>query len=425
MEILEISNFAGIKNAKIEIDKFTVFIGHQASGKSVCAKLIYYFRQMMSNVALEVARGGNKTDIKRSNRENFIKYFPTASWSKEDFTVTYSLNELKITIRRKASKSTLDVNIFYSDIFDKILANLRKEIKKYQSESENNSFSYTLDVEGRIISPISILNGLMRSYIDDKYINVNYFVPAGRSFFSTIQSNVFSFISTNIDMDPFLIEFGRLYERFRNNYNRENRNPVGKNKITSLNLFHKIIKGDYSNVNGVDYINTSDDRSVPLASTSSGQQEALPLLILLSMLRRNINSSGVNLYIEEPEAHLFPDTQKELIDYIFTSLNANKGVCVLTTHSPYILSEINNMMYRGEIKRNLSDYLNSVHDVSGPETDPDCVKAYHFANGEVRSIIDADSGLINASEIDEVSNVIAKEFDQLVNLHMEMIDAKK
>lgn len=43
----------------------------------------------------------------------------------------------------------------------------------------------------------------------------------------------------------------------------------------------------------------------------------------------------------------------------------------------------------------------------------------------MRSIIDPDSGLINASEIDEVSNVIAREFDQLVNLHMEMIDAEK
>ncbi|WP_425429422.1 AAA family ATPase [Deinococcus reticulitermitis] len=150
-------------------------------------------------------------------------------------------------------------------------------------------------------------------------------------------------------MDPFLIEFGRLYERMRNLYNNNLKRYPPSSQRSSKDLFNRIIKGDYKRENGDDYIVASGERSVPISSTSSGQQEALPLLILLSALRTNRSRLGINLFIEEPEAHLFPDTQKDFIDYIFTSLADNKGICVITTHSPYVLSEVNNMMYRGNL----------------------------------------------------------------------------
>ena len=52
------------------------------------------------------------------------------------------------------------------------------------------------------------------------------------------------------------------------------------------------------------------------------------------------------IYLEEPEAHVFPDTQKKLID-LFAWM-ANDPILsfdwVITTHSPYILTAFNTLI---------------------------------------------------------------------------------
>ena len=42
-EKLIIDNFAGIKHIELDVGQINILIGPQATGKSVCAKLHYYF----------------------------------------------------------------------------------------------------------------------------------------------------------------------------------------------------------------------------------------------------------------------------------------------------------------------------------------------------------------------------------------------
>jgi predicted ATPase len=44
MEKIEIKDFGGLKNTEIPINKINLFIGKQASGKSISIKLMYYFK---------------------------------------------------------------------------------------------------------------------------------------------------------------------------------------------------------------------------------------------------------------------------------------------------------------------------------------------------------------------------------------------
>ena len=49
-----------------------------------------------------------------------------------------------------------------------------------------------------------------------------------------------------------------------------------------------------------------------------GQQEAFPLLLLLSYLLNPATTWGhKSVVIEEPEAHLFPTAQKAIVDLLF------------------------------------------------------------------------------------------------------------
>ena len=50
--VLTVKNFSCIKKLTVEFRRIVVFIGEQASGKSVTCKLYYFFRQALRKVAM-------------------------------------------------------------------------------------------------------------------------------------------------------------------------------------------------------------------------------------------------------------------------------------------------------------------------------------------------------------------------------------
>ena len=67
----------------------------------------------------------------------------------------------------------------------------------------------------------------------------------------------------------------------------------------------------------------------------------------LKMLRENfVNIHYTNIYLEEPEQNLFPKTQCELVGELIRLINSNEDHSLtISTHSPYILSSVNNLIY--------------------------------------------------------------------------------
>ena len=49
-EFIRISNFGGIKEMEMELKPINVIIGPQASGKSVTAKLLYFFKSFFGEI---------------------------------------------------------------------------------------------------------------------------------------------------------------------------------------------------------------------------------------------------------------------------------------------------------------------------------------------------------------------------------------
>ena len=54
--VLAVKNFSCIKNLTVEFRRIVVFIGEQASGKSVTCKLYYVFTQALRKVAMSCLR---------------------------------------------------------------------------------------------------------------------------------------------------------------------------------------------------------------------------------------------------------------------------------------------------------------------------------------------------------------------------------
>jgi predicted ATP-dependent endonuclease of OLD family len=430
-EKLIIKNFPGIKEVEIEIKQINILIGPQASGKSVCAKLLFYFKNFIWQILPTIENEQTKRELDSGYSKTFEEYFPPESWGDRDFHIRYEIADVFIEINRKqGSKSKIVLT--YSDFFKKKLTELRVLLKKAKDKNSDSDENY-----GRI-EKLFRVKYILRDRLKDSLTNslgkesifAQHFIPAGRSFFAVLQSNIFSFLSNNNALDPFLREFGSTYEIVKDISlhirlgDMEEKKKEVKNIRDEINrLIEKSLCGKHVQEKGKDYLEVTDGRRINVANSSSGQQETLPLTAMLTALPflGTRGSSGQTVYIEEPEAHLFPNAQRSIIELIATVFNYRQENLqfFITTHSPYVLTAINNLLQAGLLYEEANqDALPKLKKIipKYKALNTSDLSAYVLENGKCKSIICPDTGLIDARVIDSVSDDLAIEFDELLSL---------
>ena len=91
---------------------------------------------------------------------------------------------------------------------------------------------------------------------------------------------------------------------------------------------------------------------------------------------------------------------------------------MISTHSPYILTSLNNLLFAGQLYTDRKVDKNKLKDTISQKytLNPSNFNAYLIENGALIDLIDKESGLIRADKIDEISTHIADEFDMLLSL---------
>lgn len=91
---------------------------------------------------------------------------------------------------------------------------------------------------------------------------------------------------------------------------------------------------------------------------------------------------------------------------------------VVTTHSPYMLTSLNNSMYAFVVGQRESQDTSKIIDKKY-WINPEDVSAYMLlTNGECEDIFDREEGLIKAEKIDSVSGFLNEQFDALLNIEL-------
>lgn len=414
-EKIEIKNFAGIGHWEIELNAINIWIGPQASGKSITAKLFYFFKSVFDTISSDYPKKSYEVIL----TEKFCTYFPISTWGNEDFYIKYTLDSFILEIRR--TKETKPLSMTFSKEFE-------TAFKLYKDLVQNSPQKF--EMEGYKASRwIHWDFNLAFIYeLKERYGNLigasQLFIPAGRSFFSNIQSNIFTFLKTDQGFDPFLLEFGASYESIKKmTYLRKRTWGKGKYNDKLDKLLGDVLHGNHvMKKDGEEYlVHDQGKRIVHVNFASSGQQEALPLALFLRLaLDRRLHSTETIVYIEEPEAHLFPQSQKSVVEALAIIANASSTPYqfIITTHSPYILASFNNLIEAGNVIKENPEKKEEVFKIVDESLilKYEDINAYSLTGGHCEKIMDDEMRLISPTILDKVSDDISVQFGDLLDL---------
>ena len=421
-ESIQIKNFVGIQLIDIEIKQLNIFIGPQGSGKSITVKLIYFCKNILNDLTTSILEKKDLKTFKKEQIANFIKFFPKESWCNGEFNIEYQLNNIKIILSKdKSDKFKLD----FSDELKKIINKTRVYFEKLLKEENSREPEHDIFLQYERKEKVkSYFSALICNTEDERYeLGNQIFIPAGRSFFANLQANIFSFLSANQNLDPFLIEFGSIYERFKDisTRNLNHKQNLSKQNLSLDKIIKDILNSSYLREKNKDFLLHDDKRKVNLSNASSGQQEILPLIVMLKLVLNETISLGnrAALYIEEPEAHLFPTAQFNVVKLLARLCNLKNSYQIfITTHSPYLLSSFNNLFFAGSIIKNNSRKTEKVYNFIDKNEIifSENATAYSLLNGKYSNLMEENDGLILAETLDRVSENIAIQFESLLDI---------
>jgi predicted ATPase len=412
-EILEIYNFLSIKHIIWEFKKFNIITGDMAAGKSLCIKLIQFFEDIIPNLLISPYE-----DFLAylNNIEDFYSFLITDKF-KSIFTFYSSENKklpsFRIIYTFSYKEEKFNVTVTGTDSTDIVIKSLflEKLLSEWKEIVQNKHFnSHIKDTpDGFKEMKMSFYKDLLKIF-GGYFPIATTFVPASRA--------ALAFASNH--SDHHLKEYKELVDFL---YSVEGRKQE---------IIDKILKAKMRFEGRQLYLESDDGRRVHISKASSGQQEIVYVLMMLDRLGFYNYTYGKyhSVFIEEPSAHLFPLEQKqtiELIVEIFNILkeNGNPVRFFITTHSPYVLNSLNNILTKGALLDKYKDQENIINKTADiPYLKADEISAYFINNdGTDDNMLDMDENYMFADKIAEISIEIDKvtaELSQLKNeLHSE------
>lgn len=160
--------------------------------------------------------------------------------------------------------------------------------------------------------------------------------------------------------------------------------------------------------------------TLDIMQLSDGYKTLLSLIIDLASRMALANPQMTNpleseatVLIDEVDLHLHPQWQRRVVSDLLRVFP--KAQFVLTTHSPYIIESVNNLLMRYHIQN--ADYTDETIQQLLPLS-PECVNAYYFSQDEIIDLVDKQLGLIDDKLIHPF-NAISELYDRMRDIQWE------
>lgn len=384
-EKLIIQNFGPIKSVELELSRFNVFIGEQGTGKSTVAKLLAVCRYFSYII-------WGKVEVVTKEKINSQFTIGLEDWGlldylKEDSYINYQCEHYNLTceyspimvndgIKKSEERFFNCFLVLLSDKF-KTLVNEYENIRRGDNQNEGNNIPYSF-----------FQNNV------SKIFDYPFYIPTERGLQSIYSLGKDASSNMSDLLFRYFVEMDKVSRNFKN-----------VTEISPLNLQYKNIDG-----NGLIRRN-GEEAFLNLYNAASGYQSTIPIVLLMEYYI-SIRKKAKTFIIEEPELNLFPSAQKELMQYLIDKTMNYGNTMLLTTHSPYVLTTLNNLLYAYKIGH---DKKEKVNDIIAEKywLNPEDISVYQLlGDGTCENII-AEDGLIKAENIDVVSNLINYDYERI------------
>jgi len=259
------------------------------------------------------------------------------------------------------------------------------------------------------------------------------FIPSERNLISAVKNLDKTYKATDLDV---LLNYLLEWDEVKDYYGTKN--------ALRLSVARNI---QYYNDGGADFIYLSQNgKKLPVFYASSGVQSAMPIEVMIDRYSAFVgeraslskhdwkqisddtikaNYQSVQFYIEEPEQNLYPMSQKDLVLNVvkhMVSANRNEkarheSMVVMTTHSPYILSVLNELMAEAKLYiKHTEKYIEGVDDFVNYDCfmKPEYYSAYYINdNGTFENLIDSELPMISGIELDGVSDWVEERISKV------------
>ena len=470
MPKLVVKNFINIREAEIDMDKtLVVFIGETASGKSVLAKLLYFFQELIRDFRQHIRQINThpseylqtpgqemSTVFQTQIARKFREFFGDAEGVSKPVAKSQETTGQKSTEEKEGTTKPFEITYHYTresairltltdektlhialpDVMEEVeslcynLLDKLKEVNLKQLESavtETNSlvqtdttsenaqdtqsadrFYYILNMA---IGMSDITEKLAGKYRDslfipaDRNIAANYPDALKRIFYGGIKSDLHTRAAARSRVNLHLIaRFLEKNEEFLDTFSTQNFRNLFDQRIEEesdeidkpmmeflLKKISYILNGKYETINEISqsrlFSHPTGENTTFLEHASTGQQNVIRILqdVFMSMLYNEI----IFRVIEEPEAHLHPKTQKHLMHIIALMRNHIDSQIVLTTHSPYLLAVLKNLLAAGQLAQKNPDATTEIEARVSKLCwlTADDVEVYHLKDGISHPIV--------------------------------------
>lgn len=439
---LIVKNFGPLKDIEIEVREMVTFIGAQASGKSTLAKLLSIFED-------ENFRKGDKIsfedELKKYNifsylkDDSVIKYQSSSKTTFDPFSFEYSEKKFKKRNSHFSLELLKSINWEKASLEqkDSILQSLKRVItantnffklhfkenfiKLFKDEIQTKKFHDFLKTKGKSeftikdIEKIALTIGYSDSVMDyslfyekmiycfpNLFFSDSLYIPSERSFIHLISENTLGLINNNIQIPKHLLNTGQDYEK-----------AIQAIKELPLAIIDKKIT--YKREGKTSYIYYNETEKTNLLESASGLQTIVPILLLVEYAKSLKDKYNFNFVVEEPELNLYPKAQHELIKYLVKNCMLEMKNLIITTHSPFVLASINNLLLAYDKGQTKSKEVNKIIKKES-WLNPKNFIAYQLKNGRAYMIMDDKLGQIKENMIDIMSDEFSIEFDKLLDL---------
>ena len=407
-----IHNFGPIKEADIETKRYTVFIGQTSTGKSVAAKLI------------SIANDSDFMMLEDGDFKGFTGFLAQYSIDfqfHDDTEIVFFRDKASWTIRKDVFKIEGKMDPFWENVrsleIDKRDAFLEmyKDVIGRKDDGEASRILFEgikAKLQGKDIDWSSLTDFQKKMiYMTSKQnyaSNTNpVYIPAERILLSIFTNSIFYLLSKDMTIPESIKRFGTLY-------------GIAKDRNKDLTIDFMNIKVSFSKDQDTIHI-ANDDVDIDFAQASSGMQSIIPMW---SVFCDSLYGFGRYIIIEEPELNLFPSLQVILINKMVEKSKTANVHLVITTHSPYILSVFDNLIYAKDVYDRADDQ-HKEKTTSLVSSDAmigyDDMAAYSFDdNGIVSFINDPETRSTGAYALDAASTETANVFNELLAIDNEL-----